>query len=227
MQAGIDAMVAVGSHYGYSKTRRHPSTKPFIYATKDRSDLIDLTQTATQLEKAKNFLAEIVRGGKQVLFVGVKPEAREAVREAALALRMPYVSERWIGGTITNFPEIKRRVEKLHELLDKKEKGEFSVYTKKERLLIERSIEKMDRNFGGLADMKSLPAAILLIDSRNEDTALKEAMYAHIPVVSLSNTDCDIASVDYPVVGNDGSVASVKFFVGEFAKAIREIKTDK
>lgn len=227
MQAHLDAMVAVGSHYGYSKTRRHPSTKPFIYATKDRSDLIDLTQTTTQLEKAKSFLAEVVRGGKQVLFVGVKPEAREAVREAALALRMPYVSERWIGGTITNFPEIKRRVEKLHELLDKKEKGEFSVYTKKERLLIERSIEKMDRNFGGLADMKSLPAAILLVDSRNEDTALKEAMYAHIPVVSLSNTDCDINAIDYPVVANDSSVASVKFFVEEFAKAIREAKTDK
>ncbi len=222
----VEKMVAVGAHYGFTRTRRHPSIKPFLYATKDRADLIDLSKTGAQLESAKAFITSLVRGGKTVLFVGNKPEAQALVKEFALSARMPYCANRWIGGTLTNFGEIKKRIEKLHDLLDKKEKGEFAVYTKKERLLIDRSIEKMDENFGGLADMKQLPAAIILIDSLYEDTALKEALFMHIPVVSLSNTDCDVSEIEYPVVANDGSQASLKFFLNEFAQAVKEAKSE-
>jgi len=222
----VEKMVAIGAHYGFTRTRRHPSIKPFLYATKDRADLIDLSKTSVQLENAKQFITSLVRGGKQVLFVGNKPEAQALIKEFALSARMPYTANRWIGGSLTNFSEIKKRIEKLHDLLDKKEKGELNVYTKKERLLIDRSIEKMDANFGGLSEMKQLPAALIIIDSLYEDTGLKEAIFMHIPIVSLSNTDCDISKIEYPVVANDGSQSSMRFFINEFAQAVKDAKVE-
>lgn len=220
----IDGMVAAGAHYGYTRTRRHPSVKQFLYATKDRSDLVDLSKTATQLEVAVKVMADAIRSGKQILFSGNKPEAQQVTKEIALALRMPYVTNRWIGGTLTNFGEIKKRVEKLQDLLEKKEKGELSVYTKKERLLIDRSIEKMDRSFGGLSDMKQLPAVLFVVDSLAEDTAVKEANFMHIPVVSLSNTDCNVDIVNYPIIANDASQVSLKFFLGHIEHALKDAR---
>lgn len=217
----IDGMVAAGAHYGYTRTRRHPSIKQFLYATKDRSDLIDLSKTSTQLEVAIKVMADAIAGGKQVLFSGNKPEAQQITKEIALALRMPYVTNRWIGGTLTNFGEIKKRIEKLQDLLDKKEKGELSVYTKKERLLIDRSIEKMDRSFGGLSEMKQLPAVLFVVDSLAEDTAVKEANFMHIPVISISNTDCNVDMIDYPIVANDASQSSLKFFLDHIERALK------
>lgn len=221
----IDGMVAAGAHYGYTRTRRHPSIKQFLYATKDRSDLIDLSKTSTQLEVAIKVMADAIAGGKQVLFSGNKPEAQQITKEIALALRMPYVTNRWIGGTLTNFGEIKKRIEKLQDLLDKKEKGELSVYTKKERLLIDRSIEKMDRSFGGLSEMKQLPAALFVVDSLAEDTAVKEANFMHIPVISLSNTDCNVSMINYPIVANDASQSSLKFFLEHIEQALKGART--
>lgn len=221
----IDAMVAAGAHYGYTRTRRHPSVKQFLYATKDRSDLIDLSKTEKQLETALKVMADAIRGGKQILFSGNKPEAQQITKEIALALRMPYSTNRWIGGTLTNFGEIKKRIEKLQDLLSKKEKGELSVYTKKERLLIDRSIEKMDQSFGGLSEMKQLPAVLFVVDSLAEDTAVKEANFMHIPVVSISNTDCNVNMVDYPVVANDASQSSLKFLLSHIENALKNART--
>lgn len=220
----IDGMVAAGAHYGYTRTRRHPSVKQFLYATKDRSDLIDLSKTAMQLETAVKVMTDAIRGGKQILFSGNKPEAQQLTKEVALALRMPYVTNRWIGGTLTNFGEIKKRIEKLQDLLDKKEKGELSVYTKKERLLIDRSIEKMDRSFGGLSEMKQLPAVLFVVDSLAEDTAVKEANFMHIPVISISNTDCNVDMIDYPIVANDASQSSLKFFLEHIERALKDAR---
>ena len=220
----IDGMVAAGAHYGYTRTRRHPSVKQFLYATKDRSDLVDLSKTATQLETAVKVMTDAIRGGKQILFSGNKPEAQQLTKEIALTLRMPYVTNRWIGGTLTNFGEIKKRIEKLQDLLDKKEKGELSVYTKKERLLIDRSIEKMDRSFGGLSEMKQLPAVLFVIDSLAEDTAVKEANFMHIPVISISNTDCNVDMIDYPIVANDASQSSLKFFLEHIEHALKDAR---
>ncbi len=220
----IDGMVAAGAHYGYTRTRRHPSVKQFLYATKDRSDLIDLSKTAMQLETAVKVMTDAIRGGKQILFSGNKPEAQQLTKEVALALRMPYATNRWIGGTLTNFGEIKKRIEKLQDLLDKKEKGELSVYTKKERLLIDRSIEKMDRSFGGLSEMKQLPAVLFVVDSLAEDTAVKEANFMHIPVISISNTDCNVDMIDYPIVANDASQSSLKFFLEHIERALKDAR---
>lgn len=208
-----DALAKAGLQYGYSRTRRHPSIKPFIESNHNGIDLINLEKTAEQLARATEFLKSIQGAGKTILFVGVKPEIRQIIKEVALSLNAPYIAERFIGGTLTNFPQIKKRIEKLHDLLSKKEKGELAVYTKKEQLLIQRDIDRLDRDFGGISALANLPAAIVVIDPRHEDMCIKEARALHIPVVALANTDCTIEGIEYPVVGNDGSVGSVRFFL--------------
>lgn len=211
MSISIDSLAGAGLQYGYSRTRRHPSTKSFIYANKAGVDYIDLEKTKVQLEEAISFLSSVKNAGKTVLFVGVKPEIRQVIKEVALSLNAPYIAERFIGGSLTNFPQMKKRIEKLHDLLKKKEEGSFAVFTKKEQLLLQREIERLDRDFGGISTMGNLPAAIVIVDPRHEAMCIEEANRMNIPVVALSNTDCNISKVAYPIVGNDGSLTSVKF----------------
>ncbi|MFA5132389.1 MAG: 30S ribosomal protein S2 [Candidatus Paceibacterota bacterium] len=215
-----EALAKAGLQYGYSRTRRHPSVKPFIEGNYNNVDFINLDTTKTQLENATAFLASMHAAGKVILFVGVKPEIRQIVKEVALSLNAPYIAERFIGGTLTNFPQIKKRIEKLHDLLKKKETGELAVYTKKEQLLIQRDIDRLDRDFGGISSLTNIPSAIVMIDSRHEDMCLKEAKRLHIPVVALCNTDCTLEGIEYPVVGNDGSVASVRFVLETIKEAL-------
>jgi small subunit ribosomal protein S2 len=210
-----------GLQYGYSRTRRHPSAKPFIDGNHNGVDLINLDKTAEQLENAIAFLTSVQGAGKVILFVGVKPEIRQIIKEVALSLNAPYVAERFIGGTLTNFPQIKKRIEKLHDLLKKKETGELSVYTKKEQLLIQRDIDRLDRDFGGISSLTNIPAAIVIIDPRHEDMCIKEAKALHIPVVALANTDCTLDGIEYPIVGNDGSVGSVRFVLETLKSALQ------
>jgi small subunit ribosomal protein S2 len=170
MQITKDALKAAGLQYGYSRTRRHPSVKPFIEGNHNGVDFINLDKTKEQLEAAISFLKAVHGAGKVVLFVGVKPEIRQIIKEVALSLNAPYIAERFIGGTLTNFPQMKKRIEKLHDLLKKKETGELAVYTKKEQLLIQRDIDRLDRDFGGISALTNLPAAIVMIDPRHEET---------------------------------------------------------
>jgi small subunit ribosomal protein S2 len=215
-----DALKKAGLQYGYSRTRRHPSVKPFVEGNYNGVDFINLETTKTQLEEAIAFLVATHNAGKVVLFVGVKPEIRQIIKEVALSLNAPYIAERFIGGTLTNFPQIKKRIEKLHDLLKKKETGELAVYTKKEQLLIQRDIDRLDRDFGGISSLTNTPAAIVMIDSRHEDMCVKEANRLHIPVVALCNTDCTLEGIDYPIVGNDGSVSSVRFVLEAVKSAL-------
>ena len=215
-----DALKTAGLQYGYSRTRRHPSVKPFIEGNHNGVDFINLEKTKEQLDTAISFLSSVHGAGKVILFVGVKPEIRQIIKEVALSLNSPYISERFIGGTLTNFPQIKKRIEKLHDLLKKKETGELAVYTKKEQLLIQRDIDRLDRDFGGISALTNLPAAIVMIDSRHEDMCVKEAARLHIPVVALSNTDCTLEGIEYPIVGNDGSVTSVRFVLEAIKSAL-------
>lgn len=215
-----DVLSKAGLQYGYSRTRRHPSVKPFIEGNHNGVDFINLAKTEEQLKNAIVFLKSLSQSGKVILFVGVKPEIRQIVKEVALSLNAPYIAERFIGGTLTNFPQIKKRIEKLHDLLKKKETGELAVYTKKEQLLIQRDIDRLDRDFGGISSLTNLPAAIVMIDSRHEDMCVKEAKRLHIPVVALSNTDCTLEGIQYPIVGNDGSVSSVRFVLESIKEAL-------
>ncbi len=206
----IEDLAKAGVAYGYRKTRRHPSTKDFIYATQNGVDLIDLNKTNEQLKEAVEFLKSIKAQNKKIIFIGEKPEVVQIVKEVALALGEPYIVNRFIGGSIINFPQIKKRVEKLQYMLDQKEKGEWSKFTKKEQLLMQRELEKLDKNFGGLSGVGNLPGAIVVVDSKYEEIPVREAAIAHIPVVSLSNTDCDISTIEYPIVCNDSSRSSVE-----------------
>lgn len=216
-----EALKKAGLQYGYSRTRRHPSTKPFIEGNYNGVDFINLEKTEQQLKEAISFLTSARQAGKTILFVGVKPEVRQVIKEVALSLNSPYIAERFIGGTLTNFPQIKKRIEKLHDLLKKKETGELAVYTKKEQLLIQRDIDRLDRDFGGISSLTNTPAAIVIIDPRHESMCVKEANRLHIPVVALSNTDCTLEGIEYPIVGNDGSVSSVRFVLEAIKNALQ------
>lgn len=220
MSVTIDALKKAGLQYGYSRTRRHPSVKPFLEGNANGIDFINLESTKTQLEEAIAYLKTLSTSGKTILFVGVKPEIRQIIKEVALSLNAPYIAERFIGGTLTNFPQMKKRIEKLHDLLKKKETGELAVYTKKEQLLIQRDIDRLDRDFGGISALTNLPAAIVIIDPRHESMCVKEAKLLHIPIVALSNTDCTIDGIEYPIVGNDGSVPAVRFVLETMKTAL-------
>ncbi len=217
-------LLEAGAQYGYFKAKRNPSTKPFIYATRGMKDIIDLEQTATQVEKAAEFLVEIVKNKKQFLIVGTKPEVREKVTNAGLKMALPYAAERFIGGSLTNFGEIKKRVEKLHELISKKEAGDFAVYTKKEQVLIDRDIARMTKNFGGLSQIGGLPAAVLLVDSAYEKIAHDEANYMRLPVVAIANTDCNIKGIKYPIVINDAAPLAVQVVLDYIASKLENIE---
>ena len=218
----IEDLKKSGLQYGYSRTRRHPSIKPFIEGNANGIDFINLEKTKTQLENAVAYLKTMHASGKVILFVGVKPELRQIVKEVALSINAPYVIERFIGGTLTNFPQMKKRIEKLHDLLKKKETGELAVYTKKEQLLIQRDIDRLDRDFGGISSLTNIPHVIVIIDPRHEMMCIKEAEHLHIPVVALANTDCAITGIECPIVGNDGSVPAVRFVLETIKNALQE-----
>ena len=220
VKLNIDSLIKLGAHYGYTRTRRHPSTKGYVISSLNGVDFINLDKTAEDFDAAANFLKSVISANKQVLFVGTKPEIRQIVKEIALSINQPYIADRYIGGAITNFPQIKKRIEKLHDLLSKKEKGELAVYTKKEQGLIQKDIERLDRNFGGLSNINGLPGAIVVVDARKEFMIIAEAEKCGIPVVALANTDCDIRDVDYPIMCNDGAPSVVRDMLETIKKVI-------
>jgi small subunit ribosomal protein S2 len=215
----LDKMFDVGAHFGLVKSRRHPSTAPYLFGVKNKVEIFNLEKTKMALEAAKKFVENLAKERKMILFVGGKSEAKDLVRLAAEKIKIPYVAGRWLGGTLSNFSEIKKRINKLDSLVSQKDRGELVKYTKKERLLIDREIEYLDKFFGGLSPMNKLPDALFVVDSRRERIAVLEAKKLKIPIVSLSSSDCDISIIDYPIPANDSSVESIKFFVGEVVSA--------
>lgn len=223
----IEKMFKAGAHYGFSKSRRHPSAKPLIFGLKNRVEIFDLEKTKEYLEKAKDFMRTLGKNGSSVIFVGSKNEAIAAVERAANSINMPNVPGRWIGGTFTNFPQIKKRVERLEMLTSQREKGELSKYTKKERLLIDREIITLNALFAGIVSMKELPKAMVVVDAKHEKIAVTEAKKLKIPVIAICGSDNDISEVDYPIPGNDASVTSISFFLDELAAAYKDSKLVK
>ncbi len=215
----IEEMFRSGVHYGYAKSRRHPSTAPYVFATKNGVDIIDIEKTYELLEKALEQVTHYAATGKSILFVGTKAEARQQVVETALALNMPYVDERWVGGALTNFSEIKKRIARLLDLREQKENGGFDKYTKKERLLLAREMDDMTRNFQGLTNLTKTPDVMFVIDSKKELIAVTEAQKIKMPVMALLNTDCDFKNVDFPILANDASVSSISFFLSQVKEA--------
>lgn len=219
-------MFQAGAHFAFSKSRRHPSVTPFIFGVKNKVEIFDLEKTTTLLEEAKNYIKALGKDGKTILMVGGKSEARNAVKNGALSLGMPFVDGRWIGGTLTNFGQIRKRVEKMEKLMMEREKGELAKYTKKERLLIDREIDTLERFFSGIMSMRELPKALFVVDPKKEKIAVKEARDMGIPVVALLGSDCNLKEVTHPIVGNDASETSIQFFVNEIVKAYNAGKAE-
>ncbi len=215
----IDKLFAVGAHFGYPASRRHPSLAPFIYGSKGGTELFDLEKTAQCFENALDFTKKLAGERKTILFVGGKAEARGAVKRVAERLNLPYVASRWIGGTLSNFSEIKKRLARLSDLTTMREKGELTKFTKRERLLIDRDIIDLEAMFGGLKGMQKLPDALMIVDPRAEEGAAKEAKLFNIPVIALMNSDCDKSLVTYPIPANDASLQTITFVLDSIAQA--------
>lgn len=219
----VEQMFNVGAHFGLSKARRHPSVKKYVFGQKQKVDIFDLEKTEKLLEKAKAFAKKLGTERKLLLFVGGKPESHMIVKHKALSIDAPYCVGRWIGGSITNFPEIKKRVNKLKKLMADKESGALSKYTKLERLYIDRDIEKLQGMYEGLIPLgEKLPDALFVIDPKREKIAVDEACVKKIPVIALASSDCDISEIHYPIVANDTSKKSIEYFVNQIVLAYEE-----
>ncbi len=215
----IDALFSVGAHFGLVKSRRHPSAKPFIFGAKNNVEIFDLEKTAVAIDRAKAFLASVAASGKQSLWVSGKSEAKAAIEKAASRIGQPMVAGRWIGGTLTNWKEIQKRISKYESRLAEKQKGELAKYTKKERLLIDREISNLQELFGGIVSMKEKPGVLVVVDPKKESIAVEEARQTGVPVVAIASSDCDLSLVDYVIPANDASLASVSLILEELATA--------
>lgn len=224
VKGNVEGLFQAGAHFGLIRSRRHPTSKPYIFGTKNKVEIFDLEKTAGKLEEAQSFAKDIVANGGQILFVGGKNEARDVVFRGAEAAGQPVVAGRWLGGTLTNFTEIKKRIARLADLTSQREKGELGKYTKKERLLIDREIKSLDGDFSGLSTMKTLPKALFVIDPKREHTAMLEAKNLRIPVIALASSDCDFRGIKCPIPGNDASVKSIEYVVNAIVSAVEEGK---
>lgn len=218
----IERLFAVGAHFGYSRTRRHPTMAPYIFGAKNNVEIFDLEKTSPFLASAISFMEQLGTDGKIVLFVGGKSEAAAAVKKSAEELSMPYVAGRWIGGTLTNFAEIKKRLDRFATLLSERERGELGKYTKKERLLIDREIADLEKRFGGIAALTAPPSALVIVDTKKEDTTTNEARKMNIPAIGIMNSDCDVTAVTHPLIGNDASRDSISFLLSELVSAYKK-----
>lgn len=215
----IENMFGAGAHFGLGRSRRHPTITPFIFGTKNATDIFDLEKTVETLEKAKTIVAALAKEKKTILFVGGKKEASTAVKNAAMSINMPYVDGRWIGGTLSNFGQVRKRIDRYEKLVSDREKGELAKYTKRERMLIDKEIASLEKMFYGIVSLKKMPDAVFIIDPKREKNTVKEAVDMNIPVIALAGSDCDIREVNYSIVGNDASKASIGFFLSEIVKA--------
>lgn len=219
----IDRLFQAGSHFGFKKRRRHPTVASYLFTTKDGSDIFDLEKTNKLVEDAKAVLKEAGLQGKTILMVSTKDESAKIVKEIAEKISVPYVTNRWIGGILTNFSEIKKRLNRLEALNHENESGELErKYTKKERVVIGREMDKLNFNFKGVSNMQKMPDFILLVDPRHDSIAITEAGEKNIPVIAIMSSDCDVSEVKYPIVANDSLQTSVSLILNELTAAYQE-----
>lgn len=217
---GIDRLFGAGAHFAQVRSRRHPSMKPFIAGAKAKVEIFDLVKTDEQLKAAKQALAALARDGKTVLFVGGKREVSDAVRAAATRISAPFVAGRWLGGTVSNFTEIKKRIDRLADLSSKRDSGELAkLYTKLERIYIDREIARLSERLEGIRALEKRPDAFVIVDTKHEAHATREARRAGIPVIGIMSSDCDLTDAAYPIVMNDASREAVKLVLDELVSA--------
>ena len=220
----MKALMESGVHFGHRTHKWHPAMKPYIFTERNGIHIIDLQKTAKAIEQAYNIVRDTVAGGGTVLFVGTKRQAQDTIREEAERCGMPYVTNRWLGGMLTNWRTIRQRVLELERLERMRSRGEFAALTKKEGLLLERKMERLDALLGGIRKLPTLPDLIFIVDVYRESTAIHEANLLNIPVIALVDTNCDPTNVDYVVPSNDDAIRAIKLLVSKIADAAVEGK---
>ena len=219
-EVGIKELLEAGVHFGHQTRRWNPRMRRFIFGEREGIHIIDLLQTEELLEQATGFVTEVAAKGGVILFVGTKKQARDSVEQWAERCEMPYVNRRWLGGLLTNFNTIRKRIQRLHELRELEEGGRLDLLPTKERMSMEAELRKLEYNLGGVADMQRLPDAVVVIDLKTEEIALREAARLEIPIVGLVDTNCDPTPVDYVIPGNDDAIRSCELIIGSLGEAI-------
>ncbi len=219
----IERLFKAGAHYGFSKSRRHPTSAPYLFGNKQGTDIFDLEKTSVLLADAREYLKALASTGKTVLFVGTKEEIKGVAEVRARGLSVPFVTNRWIGGTLTNFSEIQKRLARLAMLRGQHESGELERrYTKKEHLLLTREMDKLAFHFGGISGMERIPGVLVVIDPRHEVTAVREAVHMHVPVIAIMSSDCSTQHITKPVFVNDSHHTSVALALDELVAGYAE-----
>ena len=221
-EAGLRELLEAGVHFGHQTRRWNPNMRRYIFGELDGIHIIDLIQTEALLENARRFAGELASGGGTVLFVGTKKQARGPVKEWADRCKMPYVSQRWLGGLLTNFNTISARISRLHELTDWQEEGKLALLPTKERMGMQAELAKLEYNLGGVRDMDRLPDAVFVTDLKTEEIAVREAERLRIPIIGLVDTNCDPTQIDYVIPGNDDAIRSCQLVIGTIGGAIEE-----
>jgi small subunit ribosomal protein S2 len=221
-EAGLKELLEAGVHFGHQTRRWNPNMRRYIFGELDGIHIIDLIQTEALLENARRFAGELASGGGTVLFVGTKKQARGPVQEWAERCKMPYVSQRWLGGLLTNFNTISARISRLHELTNWREEGKLALLPTKERMGMEAELAKLEYNLGGVRDMDRLPDAVFVTDLKTEEIAVREAVRLRIPIIGLVDTNCDPTQIDYVIPGNDDAIRSCQLVIGTIGGAIEE-----
>ncbi len=223
---GVDPeeMLKAGCHFGHQSSTSHPKMKPFIFGSRNNVQIIDLEKTAEKLKEALSFIESLVKEKKTILLIGTKIQFKKIVEEIAKECGLPYVAERWLGGTFTNFEVIKKRVVYMKDLEKKKAEGDLEKYTKKERAKIEKEIKALEQRLGGIKDLEKLPEAIFVCDMKKDLAAIKEARIKEVKVIGISDTDIDPSLADYPIPANDNAASSVKYILEKLKETVLKAK---
>jgi len=216
-----EEMAQLGVHFGHRTSRIHPKMAPFLYGIRNSVHIIDLEKTKEKFKEALKFIQELISENKILLLVGTKIQAKELIKNVATECGLPYVNERWLGGTFTNFETIKNRIEYFKDLEKKKAGGELEKYTKKERAKIDQELKDFEFKFGGIKNLERLPDAIFVLDMKKDDLAVKEARMKGIKVIGISDTNCDPTLADFPIPANDDAISSLKYILEKVKEAIK------
>lgn len=222
MVVTMKQLLEAGVHFGHQTRRWNPKMKPYIFTERNGIYIVDLQQTVKMLERAYDFVRNLVFQGGKVLFVGTKKQAQETIAEEATRCGMFYVNQRWLGGMLTNFDTIRTRVQRLEELEQMEESGYFDRLPKKEAIRLRREKEKLNKALGGIRGMQELPDALYVVDPRREELAIREARRLEIPIIAIVDTNCDPDLIDYPIPGNDDAIRAVKLITSRITDAILE-----
>jgi len=220
----MKALLEAGVHFGHQTRRWNPKMAPYIYTERNGIYIVDLQKTVRKLEEAYSFVREVAQNGQSILFVGTKKQAQDAIREEALRCGQYYVNARWLGGMMTNFKTMRTRVDRLNQLKTMQTDGTFDMLPKKEVMKHLGEIEKLEKYLGGVKDMKTLPGALFIVDTRKERNAIAEAHKLGIPVVAIADTNCDPDEIDYVIPGNDDAIRAIKLISSVMANAVLEGK---